>query len=440
MVKKKSLIERFERNWIENLFLKVASGLGVEKKMRKLATAVFMMFLLAMLVNAEELPKTVTSKEITGLEKFFKDFFSVTTEPLAISSQSYPTTINRGETVDVTLNVKFLHDSEKSRFDVSWVLPDGTGSFAGSWNWNVQANQGDWFSTSINGITTSKIPDAFCGKTGRILIRHFSYYGGLYHLETLSVSGTTGTFFNCGSNLCDEKAVGDPFCKFGDRVSQKWQTINCQTTDKNVDYCTAGEVCENAKCVPTVPSCTPQTFDPFCDGNAVKQTIKKSDCSEQTSVVQNCQYGCQGGVCVTQACGNGIVESGENCNTCPADVACSTGQVCSTAGVCATPPDTETACRDGVDNDLDGLTDCEDPDCSLDSSCPVVDTDGDGVIDSFDNCPNTPSGVTGFGVDERGCSFIQKYGWTTAYVLLGTLGAVGIGVMVVVKRKKRRRK
>lgn len=40
-------------------------------------------------------------------------------------------------------------------------------------------------------------------------------------------------------------------------------------------------------------------------------------------------------------------------------------------------------CNDGIDNDLDGLTDGEDPGCA--------DIDGDGVSDGRDNCPTTPN-------------------------------------------------
>ncbi|MEM7244638.1 MAG: hypothetical protein AAF533_04810 [Acidobacteriota bacterium] len=52
------------------------------------------------------------------------------------------------------------------------------------------------------------------------------------------------------------------------------------------------------------------------------------------------------------------------------------------------PPATETLCDDGVDDDMDGAVDCDDPDCAL--SCPEadcfdgVDNDGDGRADCED--------------------------------------------------------
>lgn len=55
-------------------------------------------------------------------------------------------------------------------------------------------------------------------------------------------------------------------------------------------------------------------------------------------------------------------------------------------------PDVETLCTDGLDDDLDGLVDCCDPDCAADPACPAgellfgdhVDGDGDGFVDCSD--------------------------------------------------------
>src|SRR5690606_28462770 len=63
---------------------------------------------------------------------------------------------------------------------------------------------------------------------------------------------------------------------------------------------------------------------------------------------------------------------------------------------------------DGVNDDLDQC-----PNTPIESrvdinGCPIVtsapDADGDGVIDSLDQCPNTPAGAT---VDANGCSVDQ---------------------------------
>lgn len=78
------------------------------------------------------------------------------------------------------------------------------------------------------------------------------------------------------------------------------------------------------------------------------------------------------------------------------------------AGDDETPPlPVETICDDNVDNDLDLLTDCDDPDCGSDPICQPVaenctdgrDNDGDGLIDCCDvedcfdpNCTRICSG------------------------------------------------
>jgi len=54
-------------------------------------------------------------------------------------------------------------------------------------------------------------------------------------------------------------------------------------------------------------------------------------------------------------------------------------------------------CNDGIDNDNDGFTDCEDSDCDSDSSCAVeicndgIDNDNDGFTDCEDSdCDSDP--------------------------------------------------
>lgn len=59
--------------------------------------------------------------------------------------------------------------------------------------------------------------------------------------------------------------------------------------------------------------------------------------------------------------------------------------------------DSETSCTDSVDNDNDGLIDCEDSDCSNDASCQeqctnLIDDNNNGLIDCEDPaCANDPN-------------------------------------------------
>ena len=50
-------------------------------------------------------------------------------------------------------------------------------------------------------------------------------------------------------------------------------------------------------------------------------------------------------------------------------------------------------CNDAIDNDCDGDTDCADNECVAHPACGTIDTDGDGIPDSSDACPNTPPGT-----------------------------------------------
>lgn len=64
---------------------------------------------------------------------------------------------------------------------------------------------------------------------------------------------------------------------------------------------------------------------------------------------------CQNGVCVV-LCGNGVVDAGENCGSCAADVSCASGEVCQDEACIISCTPSEEIC-DGIDNDCDQLTD-----------------------------------------------------------------------------------
>jgi len=66
--------------------------------------------------------------------------------------------------------------------------------------------------------------------------------------------------------------------------------------------------------------------------------------------------------------------------------------------------DSESNCQDGVDNDSDGLFDCEDPDCATSTACQAP-CDHDGICDADEDevgCPDDCVGVCGDGACEGG--------------------------------------
>ena len=76
---------------------------------------------------------------------------------------------------------------------------------------------------------------------------------------------------------------------------------------------------------------------------------------------------------ISYCCGDGTCEGAEDSYNCEVDCGappycgdgnCDPGEdQCNCSADCGTPPTTETNCTDGIDNDCDGLTDMDDPDC-----------------------------------------------------------------------------
>ena len=67
---------------------------------------------------------------------------------------------------------------------------------------------------------------------------------------------------------------------------------------------------------------------------------------------------------------------------------------CSCPGDCGSPPDTETSCNDGFDDDCDGDIDCDDEDCLNDTACPYC---GDAICapgEDCNSCGDDCAGVT----------------------------------------------
>jgi len=131
-------------------------------------------------------------------------------------------------------------------------------------------------------------------------------------------------------------------------------------------------------------------FDPYCcEGNW------DAICADY--YVNVCGGTCGGPVTETD-CDNGIDDDSDGLVDCDdAD--------CGSAPNCLIPP-TETDCANNFDDDVDGLVDCDDPDCLIDPSCigPAtendcsngIDDDSDGLIDCQDaDCFLDPSCVGG---------------------------------------------
>ena len=111
-------------------------------------------------------------------------------------------------------------------------------------------------------------------------------------------------------------------------------------------------------------------------------------------------------------CGDGTCDSGEDQCNCPDD--------------CGTPPSTETSCADGIDNDCDTYTDCDDSDCDGIFPCDsLVDNYSFelppggkqiGVVPNYWSVVSADYGIEGFGYDGSQCAFLG--GWDSIYYQL----------------------
>jgi Right handed beta helix region len=80
-----------------------------------------------------------------------------------------------------------------------------------------------------------------------------------------------------------------------------------------------------------------------------------------------------------RGCGDGVCSAGESSCACPAD--------------CGPPPAAESVCTDGMDDDCDGLVDCDDGDCA--GACAVCLAAGASCHSSADCCSSKCKGPAG---------------------------------------------
>lgn len=142
----------------------------------------------------------------------------------------------------------------------------------------------------------------------------------------------------CGNGIDDDCVGGEVPC---DEVSCTDQADN--DLDGLVD-CNDGDCTQHTWCIAQLPGCDED------DDNYGAASCGGDDCNDANASVY---YG------APEVCGNNV------------DDDCVGGDV----------PCSETYCIDGTDNDLDGLKDCDDPDCAADSTCiaqqPGCDQDSD---------------------------------------------------------------
>lgn len=188
-------------------------------------------------------------------------------------------------------------------------------------------------------------------------------------------SCTTGDY--CLSGLCFAGAVTS--CDDGNACTgdQCVSGAGCKHTPKTGGSCNDGDPCSgNDTCV--AGTCQKGALDlcPICgDGK----------CGEPYETCEDCTLDC--GACNETQCADGVDEDWDGSTDCDDadcahvlpcyEAACSNGQDDDADGVsdCADPdcgatePCIETSCADGQDNDTDGATDCADSQCAAAAAC-----------------------------------------------------------------------
>jgi hypothetical protein len=173
-------------------------------------------------------------------------------------------------------------------------------------------------------------------------------------------------------------------------------------------FCNGSETCDPfLGCQPGIDPCPDQECDEetdtcvdpncgngVCDGSEDCHTCPQDCRSGQGGTCEACFKGVCDGVCHPvkegqdcadcapgYCCGDGVCEGAEDGFHCPIDCGappecgdgtCDPGEdQCSCPNDCGGPPPTaETGlCADGIDNDCDGLADCNDSDCENDPAC-----------------------------------------------------------------------
>ena len=179
-------------------------------------------------------------------------------------------------------------------------------------------------------------------------------------------------------------------------------TSECVTEDQEIcdnglDDDTDGLVdCEDPDCIAS-PACGGSAT---C-GNGIVEPGEECD-DGNTADGDGCDARCrfEG----TPGCGNGRVDSGEECDT--DDFLGATCESLGFAGgrlLCAMDCTYDTSecvtenqetCDNGIDDDADGLIDCEDPDCAADPACGSSSICGNGILEPGEECDdgNTADG------------------------------------------------
>jgi len=169
----------------------------------------------------------------------------------------------------------------------------------------------------------------------------------------------------------------DGICTVGDNCHN---TAN--TDQSNLDNDAFGDVCDNCGAIANNDQADSDGdgVGDACDNCATLANPDQAD-SDDDSIGDACDA-------PADICGDGVITSGEECD----DGSTNNGDGCSETcviesnGGCSGEPSSCEICNDQVDNDGDGLTDCDDDKCIGNEACASV--CGNGNLESEEACDN----------------------------------------------------
>jgi lysophospholipase L1-like esterase len=169
----------------------------------------------------------------------------------------------------------------------------------------------------------------------------------------------------CGDGTCDP---GEDQCNCPDDCGTPPST-ETSCTDGIDNDCDTDVDCDDSDCIgdPACPTCGDGTCDPGED-----QCNCPEDCGTPPSTETSCTDGIDNDCDTYTDCDDSDCDDDPAC----AEPYCGDGTCdpdedqCNCPEDCGTPPSTETSCTDGIDNDCDTYTDCDDSDCDGDPACP----------------------------------------------------------------------
>ncbi len=181
------------------------------------------------------------------------------------------------------------------------------------------------------------------------------------------------------------------------------------TSDPECDdslFCNGAETCSGS-CMPGNDPCPGQDCDEgadvcvplACNNNGTCDAgedcnICPNDCIGKQSGNPNSRYCCGDGTCEkSEDTSNCAVDCGDPASC--GDSVCESSEVCDCTLDCGSPPVSEAgSCADGVDNDCDLSTDCDDGDCAGDAACACKPL-GDPCLNNAECCSDRCKGKGG---------------------------------------------